>query len=519
MAFVPVIVGVADIKNKTDLHKEPATLMLEAIHSAIQDSGASKSQVTSQIDSIDVVRTWTWPYADLPGLLSQRLQLASKPKWSHYTATHGGNQPAKLVDEAAGRIARGTSTVAVVTGGEALASLTACAKLGVTEPRGWTKPETPVHDVFSPSTADLGQDIGGMHSIGAPIHVYPLYENAFRAHREQTPRQNHDESATLYADFAAVSAQHTYSWNHAKQPLSKDDIATVSPKNRMICSPYPLLMNAFNTVNLAAACILTSTENAKKLGIPEDKWVYPLGGAGRKEEEQFWRRPNFFQSQAISLALDECLAISDLTIDEIDALDLYSCFPIVPKLACHHLGLPLSPSSKPLTLLGGLTSFGGAGNNYSMHAITEMTRQIRNGKFQNGLVLANGGVLSYQHALSLSSNPRRHDSPYPDSRINSDAVVAGQTPVIETFAEGAAVIETYTVEFDRDGKPETAFIIGRLETTGHRFVANHGDERTLLQISSALEEQVGKKGHVAVERSIGGKPERNLFFLALKPGL
>lgn len=49
-------------------------------------------------------------------------------------------------------------------------------------------------------------------------------------------------------------------------------------------------------------------------------------------------------------------------------LSLYlRCFPIVPKLACHHLGLPITNAPKPLTLLGGLTSFGGAGNNYSMH--------------------------------------------------------------------------------------------------------------------------------------------------------
>lgn len=44
-----------------------------------------------------------------------------------------------------------------------------------------------------------------------------------------------------------------------------------------------------------------------------------------------------------------------------------SCFPIVPKLACYHLGLPIINPPKPITLLGGLTSFGGAGNNYAMH--------------------------------------------------------------------------------------------------------------------------------------------------------
>jgi hypothetical protein len=39
----------------------------------------------------------------------------------------------------------------------------------------------------------------------------------------------------------------------------------------------------------------------------------------------------------------------------------------MPKLACHHLGISITQPNKPITLLGGLTSFGGAGNNYSMH--------------------------------------------------------------------------------------------------------------------------------------------------------
>ena len=44
-------------------------------------------------------------------------------------------------------------------------------------------------------------------------------------------------------------------------------------------------MNAFNSVNLAAACILTSVEYAQALGIPEEKWIYPLGGAGTQDAD------------------------------------------------------------------------------------------------------------------------------------------------------------------------------------------------------------------------------------------
>jgi hypothetical protein len=46
----------------------------------------------------------------------------------------------------------------------------------------------------------------------------------------------------------------------------------------------PLLMNAFNGVNLASACIVTSVEYATKLGVPQDKWVYITGGAGSNDK-------------------------------------------------------------------------------------------------------------------------------------------------------------------------------------------------------------------------------------------
>ena len=44
-------------------------------------------------------------------------------------------------------------------------------------------------------------------------------------------------------------------------------------------------MNAFNNVNLAAACLMTSAQYARELGIPGSKWVYPLGGAGTQDAD------------------------------------------------------------------------------------------------------------------------------------------------------------------------------------------------------------------------------------------
>ena len=146
--------------------------------------------------------------------------------------------------------------------------------------------------------------IGTLHSIGLPLHVYPLYENAFRAHRGQSIEQNNTESAQLYAEFAKVAEHNQFSWNYGQPAPTAETISTVTEINRMICfpcnfsypntrhfwlstnsGPDPLLMNAFNKINLAGSCILTSTEYAKELGVPESRWIYPLGGAGTQDSD------------------------------------------------------------------------------------------------------------------------------------------------------------------------------------------------------------------------------------------
>jgi hypothetical protein len=70
-----------------------------------------------------------------------------------------------------------------------------------------------------------------------------------------------------------------------------------------------------------------------------------------------------------------------------------------------------------------------------------MTRQLRAGKAKNGLVLANGGVMTYQHVICLSSSPRRDGSPYPEKPPLPDVVTDVPVPAVDVEAEGQAVIE------------------------------------------------------------------------------
>ncbi|PVH98157.1 hypothetical protein DM02DRAFT_566811 [Periconia macrospinosa] len=509
----PIIIGVSDIKNyhssnSLETAKEPLDLIHEAILGALLDACAPSgpSSLQSQIDGIDVVRTWTWPYPDLPGSLAEKLGVKEKVKWKAYSE-HGGDKPGVLLDEAARKLAKGEGKVAVVCGGEALASLTAYAKSGKIPPPGWTEPAEAIESVFSPTTRTLGEkNLGAIHKVGAPIHVYPMYENAFRAHRGQTLKENHEESAELYAEFSKIASENEYAWNYGKYDDAKA-IGTIGKNNRMICSPYPLLMNAFNTVNLASALILTTTTHARALNIDPSKWIYPLGGAGTSEAATFWTRPNFHTSSALTRSLDSALQISNTSMQQIDLLDIYSCFPIVPKLAADHLGLPVVRGSKPLTLLGGLTSFGGAGNNYSMHALTAMTRALRSGKGKKGLVLCNGGMLTYQFAIVLGTEPRSDGGGYTEKNPLEGVVCEELREGVAEGAEasGEVIVETYTVEFHRSGAPLRGHIVARLKSNGKRVVANHAGEQTLRLLASGNSEVVGKAGWVTQDG------ERGLF--------
>ncbi|OKP12476.1 hypothetical protein PENSUB_1842 [Penicillium subrubescens] len=469
-ATIPVVIGVGDLKNRSNRLEdafEPLELMLKAITVALKDTGISTQDgkaLQKSIDSISVVANWTWPYPNTPELLANRLGCRATYLRE---SEHGGNAPAELFDEAARRIASGESKVAIITGGEALASLGAFQAAKKFPPPGWTH----VDDTTSIWERRHKSNLASNYGLGLPMQVYPLYEAALRAHRGQSLADNHRESSELYAEYARVAAQNPIAWTHGKEPDTGDTIG----------------------------------KHARQLGVPESQLIFPLGGAGTHDYEHFWERSSFHSSRSLSSCLDATLAVSNVKTEDIDLYDFYSCFPVVPKLASLHLGIPIYGGKRPTTLLGGLTSFGGAGNNYSMHAITEMVRQLRRGNGRIGLVLANGGVLSHHHAVCLSRRPRGDGAPYPN-RNPLPRHVSDAQPAIAERANGSARIETYTVQYDRDGSPLAGFVLGRLDENGSRFIAITTDGSTLKDLGSASE-QIGKSIWVGSDQETG----RNTF--------
>ena len=70
-----------------------------------------------------------------------------------------------------------------------------------------------------------------------------------------------------------------------------------------------------------------------------------------------------------------------------------------------------------------------------------MVGRMREGCYQNGLILANGGVLSYQHVVCLSTKPRRGKPAYPATNPLPEYINDVRVPEFVTKAEGEAVVE------------------------------------------------------------------------------
>jgi acetyl-CoA C-acetyltransferase len=481
-----VIVGVGQLRSNRDKTlagaREPLDLIVEALTRAAEDSGVGTSLLSS-IDALSVVNVNSWHYADLPAMIASAVD--AHPAHAEHS-TSGGNQPVKLLDEAAARIARGTSRVAAICGGEAMASLSAFASAGCT-PRWSTEPggrKTVPESEFATERMIR-------YGLTYPVRSYPLYENGLRAHLGQDFATAQASSGQIYSEFSRVATGNPAAWDQVER--TADEITTVTERNRYICYPYPLLMNAQPKVDQAAALIVTSLGVARAMGIADDKLVYVWGGAGAADCADIYERVDYTHSPAMDAVFASTLKAAGLASEELDLVDLYSCFPIVPKLASISLGLP---ESTPLSVTGGLNSFGGPASNYSTHGLVASVQRLRE-RGGRGLVYGNGELLTKHHAVLLSDAP--HVAGYIGVAVREEDYAADGPTVLDSYS-GPGVIETFTVEFARDGQPVRAWIIGRTPNRD-RFPAWSVDPAQLAALVDPRREPIGRAGTAALSES------------------
>ncbi len=134
-----------------------------------------------------------------------------------------------------------------------------------------------------------------------PTRVYPLFENRVAHESGLGPDESLAESARMYSAFSELAAKNPASWT--SEVYSAEEIATVGPGNRMVCEPYPLMLNAMPFVDQAAAVLVCSLAVAREHGVPEDRTVYVWGGAGATDPVDVLSRNGFGTSTAMTGAV------------------------------------------------------------------------------------------------------------------------------------------------------------------------------------------------------------------------
>jgi acetyl-CoA C-acetyltransferase len=483
---VPVIVGVGEIVDRPKEIRqgmEPLTLLEEALKRAEADSGA---KLLGEIGSLDVVNFLSWRYRDPEKLLAKRLGIA--PAHCYYGPV-GGESPIRYLHEAAQRIARGECSVAAVCGAEAQSTATKAERAGITPP--WTPF---AHDVEEPKRgAAFQKPLAVKLGVFRPITVYPLYESATSAHWGQSPREALAESGALWSTYSRVASENPSSW--LKKHFSSDEITTPTADNRLIAWPYTKLMVANPTVNMGAAVLLTSLARARAAGIAEERLIYPIGGASAEEPRDYLLRDQFHESHPQNAVLQAAMDLVGGDGKKFDAIELYSCFPCVPKMARRTLGL--GGDVQP-TVTGGLTFFGAPLNTYMTHAACAMVRTMRRGA-RLGLLYGQGGFVTKHHALVLAREaPREMLAQDTSVQAISDA---HKRPVPEFVAEaaGKGAVESFTVIYGRNGEIEHGVVMLRTEKDARTLArVPSSDSATLGHLLNLDRSPVGSRGDIAM---------------------
>ena len=492
----PVIVGAAQLTNHPkaiDQTIEPLEMMERVAREAENDAGGLG--LLEKLDSVQVVNFMSWSYADAPGMLAARL--GATPAHTVYSSI-GGETPQRLVNETAQAIVEGRIRIALLAGAEALESRRLSRKLGMQ--LSWSQRETPGRT--DGDNRPGFNEAEARHGATMPTRVYPLFENAIRANLGHSIEAHQVRLGELCSRFAAVAAGNPYAWFPVLH--SPEEIASVRADNRMVGFPYPKLMNAIIETDQAATLIITGSQTARELGIPEDRCVY-LRGCGDATDKWFVsERVDYHSSPAIRAATQRALAMAGIGVDDVARFDLYSCFPSAVQMGLEALGLrPDDP--RPLTVTGGLPYAGGPGNNYVMHSIATMVRHLREAPREYGLVTGLGWFATKHSAGVYSAGPPDDEWKRTPPAVDQREVDAMESPPFAEQAEGEARVETYTVIFNREGEPEQGIVIGNLGAGSHaRFVANTPPERDLM-LAMTREEFVGTRGRV------GSDDGRNLF--------
>jgi acetyl-CoA C-acetyltransferase len=489
---MPIIVGAGQMTwREPNVTRTPVDAITAATELALADSGSAS--LSQAIDAVAMVRF----IADTdPGMaalfprnpgkqVAQRLGIKDA---GFFQGVIGGNTPQYLVNHFARQLAAGEHSAVLISGTELLATLFSALGTGG-DISAWCG-EMEVEPTTLGQERDGLNEIEKRYNLYEPINTYPLFENSLRHQLGLSVSEHQANLAQLCSSMSRIAANNPNAWNPTA--LTPEQVATVDAKNRYIGFPYTKAMNPILAVDMAASIVMTTVGKARELGIDPSRWIYLRGGIDVNDIWHVSERPTLHESPAIRLAWQSLCASTGVDIDSVTDFDIYSCFPSAVQVACNEIGLSVE-DPRGVTVTGGLPYMGGPGNNYSLHAIAEMVSTLRSRGKGHGLVTANGLYLT-KHSLGLySTEPGDGEWQALDGSSIQQQIDDMPRVSLTKNPAGPAVVETYTVAFNRDG-PKTGIVVAR-NAEGERILAfTRKDPDALNQLLDS--DPIGCSGNV-----------------------
>ncbi len=452
----PVLVGIGAVDQRLEdwrEAREPVELMVGAARSALADSGAPR--LASQIQQICVPRG-LWHYGDPARLVAEAIGAGSATS----VLAEVGILQQTPIGQACSMISRGELDVAMVVGGEArfrwlraqIAGEEATETVQLAEPDLTLKPAAELY-----LDAEVNCGLGYM-----PVNYYAIMESAFRAAHGWSIDAHRDRIAALYSRFSEIATDNPHAWRPG--PLAPQLIRDPGPKNPMLAFPYTKLHNTSWNVDQAAALLFCSAGRASELGVPRERWLYPLASAECGHMLSVAQRRELHRVPGAKAASDAAFGAAGCTPGELDFVELYSCFPVAVESYARELGLDMD---RDLTVTGGMPFAGGPLNNYVLQATCRLAELMRRQPGSKGVVTSVSGLLTKQGIGLWSAQPPER----PFSFIDVTEAVAAANPPLDVVQEyhGDATIAGYTVIYE-SGSPVRAVAMIDLPD-GRRAVA------------------------------------------------
>lgn len=496
----PILVGAGQCVDRLTENAQPPFSSPIALASA-----ASKHVLTEigmpakALDTIAVIRTFAdaapaWQATlgssnNPPESIAQRL--GATPSHRIYSNA-GGTEPMQLLAEMSQEIARGAKRAVLLTGAEAIANERYAKRNDLKD--DWHESfDAPLDAREYKARFVSAQEIrSGMF---LPAHYYALIENAQADALNHTLSEHQRYMGQLMSPFSDVAADNPLSQN--PRAFTAEELALPTTRNYPISLPYTKWLIAQDAVNQGAALVLTSVGYARELGIDPARWVF-LRGYAAGMDIPLSQREDPGTSSTMKAVLNAALDSGECEIEDVDMIDIYSCFPCAVHAACESLALP-TDGSMPLTVTGGLPYFGGPGNNYTMHALAEMVDRLQAASTtQTALVTGNGGILSKHAALLLSNNAQdtKHIDWLNDAPKALDAATQSAVPYEDNPTRGEVI--SYTVIVGRNS-PDVSIALAKT-TDGKRFLASTKEESVAQSLR--LQNPIGRQIEVTTDNDV-----------------